>query len=150
MAENRIVWRGLTELEAALRNLPLDLVGRAHTTVLAHAEAARDQIAANYTRGKTGNLARGLTVRTYETHGVGGVLVIIRNRAHHAYLWEHGTGVMNDDHPSRNRETRKGYNRGSTAPARNFIPPAIRERREMRNELIAIVRAAGLTVSEDL
>ena len=128
--------RGLDELRDALRQLPADLTQEATAIVWAHAEAAQHKIAAAYPVN-TGNLRAGLTIDRrqagYSTSA------ILRNRAKHAYIYEHGSEM---------RYTDSGARRGKMPPGRVFIPIAVRHRQLMVHALTDLVRRAGFTVSD--
>ena len=106
--------------------------------VMAHAEEAQRQVLDNY-RGSdvTGNLIRGLTLA--RESAAYGVRAILKNRARHAYWYEHGTEM---------RRTSKGVSRGKMPAGHAFIPPVMRQRRLMVHALIQLVRRAGLVVHE--
>jgi len=135
-AHASIEMKGLDELRDALRQLPADLTQEATAIVWAHAEAAQQKIAAAYPVN-TGNLVRGLTIDRrqagYSTSA------ILRNRAKHAYIYEHGSEM---------RYTDAGVSRGKMPPGRVFIPIAVRHRHLMTSALIDLVRRAGFTVSD--
>lgn len=138
MSRNRLELQGLTELRTALRQLPAELVQEASAIVLAHAEQAQRDIRDGYPTGPTGNLKRGVTV--IRTTSRVTTAAIVRSRAPHAYIYEHGTTT---------RRTDRGANRGRMPEApveRRMIPKVIRLRRRMVDQLIALVRRAGFTV----
>jgi len=142
MAANRLQINGLDELRAALRAAPAELVRESAAIVLARAEAARDAMAALYPvrdygrLSGRGNLQKGLRVDTSSDFASASALV--RNTAKHAYIFENGTSP---------RRWANGKSTGSMAPGRVFIPTAIKHRRAMVAELIALVRSAGFEVS---
>lgn len=136
MANNRIVMSGLFELREALRNLPAHLRDEAQEIVQATAEGARDEIRDAYPE-VTGNLKRGLTLKA-EHGGQFGVSYLLRNRAKHSWLFEHG---------SQARHTDLGANRGSMPARPTFIPIVSRRRRDMYQSLIQLLEREGLTVT---
>jgi hypothetical protein len=92
------------------------------------ADAARAQaqaMASAYPVGPTGNLREGVSSErtTPFRH-------IVRNRAPHAHLYEHGTGT---------RRTRKGWHRGAMPAQHVWIPSAVRERTQMEDDLQALM-----------
>lgn len=126
---------GMEEFRQALRNLPPRLVDKASVIVTARAEFAASRIESGYPE-VSGNLKSKMTVRMEVSKS--GVVARIRNTAKHAYIYENGTQV---------RQTKKGQNRGAMPPGHVFIPTAIRERKEMVDQLIAMVRDEGLVVT---
>ena len=139
MSRNRIVFDGLDELRAQLRNLPAHLTDEANEIVSQTMEDAQREIVARYPSGPSGNLKRLVSiVRTAGGKFVAGG--VLRNRAPHAYLYEHGTQT---------RQTALGYNRGKMPPKPTFIPIVIRKRREMYTKLKAMLGGEGFTVTGD-
>src|SRR5688572_6115378 len=132
----RLQMEGLTQLQAALRALPEELVQDASAIVQAHATDAKQQIQAAYPEGPTGNLKRGVTVNTAASRG--GTAAIVRSRAPHAWMYENGSG---------SRQNRRGANRGRTPAAPTFIPIAMQALRRMVQALIDLVQKAGLVVT---
>jgi len=129
---------GIEAFRAALRSLPDDLRNEADVVVQAQADAMAREAQQAYPEGPTGNLRRGVTVRTLRSSY--SVAAQVRSRAPHAAIFETGT---------KNRRTDKGYNRGAMpqpAEADRFIPKAIRARRRLTSALIDIVRRAGFEV----
>jgi len=123
---------GLTELRAALRNLPEELTGEASAIVLAHAEEAQRRIESGYPQGPTGNLKRGVVTQRSSSRFTAGATVL--SRAKHAYLYEHGF-------------TRKGKNTARKTP-QAMIPIVVRVRAQMVRSLIQLVRSVGFEVNE--
>lgn len=132
---------GMMELRAALRNLPETLTAEAATIVDNAANQAKAEVYGAYPTGPTGNLKRGLRV----THNAGrrfGTQAIVRSGAPHASIFEFGT---------QRRTTDRGANRGRMPAAPEseaMIPIAMRVRRRMVRDLVALVRRAGFQVSE--
>ena len=133
MAHNRLRLDGLDALKAELRRMPAELASDAQRIVFETADEAAAQIIRNYPR-RTGRLREGVKVtHKPSTHGA---TAIVRNTAPHAAIYEIGTQA---------RHTELGANRGSMPPGNVFGPVAARERREMVNELIGLLRSAGAT-----
>lgn len=129
----------MDDFRAQLRALPETLAEQASTVVKTTATQVGQEVEANYPE-RTGNLKRGVRVTIEGSHL--GVRATVRSASPHAHLFERGTKV---------RETRSGANRGSMpqGPENELvIPRAIRARQRMTEQLIAIVREAGMTVSE--
>ena len=136
-----LTWIGLDELMAGLKNLPADLTELAEAIVTAAAESAAAEVKAAYPEGETGNLKRGVRVspmqggtRLEAKFGVGRV---VRSTAPHAWIFESGTQT---------RQTALGYNRGFMPGANIFVPVMQRHRREMYEDLTAVLEQAGLDV----
>jgi Bacteriophage HK97-gp10, putative tail-component len=132
----RVTWLGLEELKAALQQLPADLTELAGAIVAEAADGAAEEIRAAYPEGETGNLRRGVRVKTLAT-GAFSVARVVRSTAPHAHLFETGTQT---------RQTALGYHRGFMPGANIFVPVVSRRRRAMLEDLVAIVEQAGLDV----
>jgi hypothetical protein len=128
--------RGLQELRDALRRLPEELRDDARTVVKQEADDAATEIIAAYPE-RTGDLGDHVYVSTTANgrFGVGG---IVKNTAHHAWIFENGTQA---------RHTALGADRGAMPPGHVFIPIVIRHRAAMYAQLAAILRAHGLQVT---
>jgi hypothetical protein len=135
VAENQLRINGLTELRAALKALPPELVREAGVIVHAQADAAAREMTAAYPV-HTGNLRSHLRVE------LGGDAVSatarVRNTAKHAYIFEKGTGP---------RSWASGKSTGSMPAGAVFIPIAMQRRRIMLGALIDLVERSGLHVS---
>lgn len=143
----RIVWTGLDELRAELRNLPADLADEASAIVVDAAEGAKTEIVAAYERHRrTGNLAAHVKVEKRDI-GPYGAGVVVKSTARHAFLFEVGTQA---------RHTSTGANRGISPagggkpPGQIFVPIAIRRRRSMYERLKALLVRHGAEVSGDV
>lgn len=137
----RIEWDGLDEFRYALRQLPDALATEAGFIVTANAAAAAAAIQAGYPQGPTGHLKRGVSLQS--TRSAVATSAIVRSRAPHAWIFEHGTG---------NRRTNAGANRGrmpQPAASARMIPHVVHQRRIMMERLIALVRSAGFEVHDD-
>ena len=132
-----VTWIGLDELRAALLKLPADLTQLATAIVEQAADGAADEIRAAYPEGETGNLKKGVRVRTEQGRAPYTVRKVVRSTAPHATLFETGTQT---------RQTKKGANRGFMPGANIFVPVVVRRRREMDEDLIAVVEQAGIDV----
>jgi Bacteriophage HK97-gp10, putative tail-component len=144
VAENRLRLEGLTELRAAFQRLPREIQHEASVIVQAHAEEAKRRMAAAYPvrnygrlRGR-GNLRKGLTIES--RYDVTSAYAIVRNRAQHAYLYEHGT-------KPRKWWTKSKKKVGVMPAGHVFIPIAIQTRRHMVFAIVDLVRRAGFDVS---
>lgn len=138
MSNNQLRLDGLSELRAALRQLPAGLAKDGADRVEAATERARAALVRTYPHGDTGKLRAGVRSKI-ERSGVAVVGTVISSSPH-AHLWEFGT---------QNRHTRQGWNRGRSPShhREGLVPIAQRERRAMNGELVDIVRQAGFEVS---
>jgi len=135
-----LTWQGLDDLRDALRSLPDDLTASAGPIVLNHALEADRTIETDYPR-VTGNLKAGVRLEVANANRFG-VAARVRSGSPHASMFERGT---------KDRRTRRGWNRGSMPPAaynEAMIPAAIRVRGRMIGALIAMVRGYGLIVRD--
>ena len=124
-----------------LRALPAVMQREASVIVTAHAQRAVEEMRATYPvrnyglARQRGALVRGLRVdRNLDNFSSS---VIVRNRARHAYLFEHGTAT---------RHTAAGISRGAARPGKVFIPIAVRHRTAMTEALIRLVERQGFQV----
>lgn len=138
MSNNRLMFEGLEELRAALRDLPAELVGEASSIVMGAAEEASTAIVAAYPN-RTSNLRDHVTIST-QAAGRFGTAAVVKNTSKLAYIFENGTQA---------RHTSLGANRGSMPPGHVFIPRVIKARRRMYEHLKALLQRAGLVVSGD-
>lgn len=137
---NELKITGLTELRAALRQLPADLAREAGAIVMGHAEAAASHMAPGYAAHVyTGTLAGSLSVTKEEAYARFGARAVVRNTAPHAHWAEKGTTVRTT--------TKTKANRGAMRALKIFIPPAQRSRELMVHALMALVERAGFKVS---
>jgi len=125
--------RGLQEFKAALMELPTYLGARAAPMVVQHGREAQAAIVAAYPE-VTGNLRRGVRL-TVLASGPHGASVRVASTAPHAWLYEHG---------------RCRWGQVSNPPAFVLIPTMERTRRALYAQLGALMRNAGLTVSEGI
>lgn len=136
---NKLVWDGLNELKAQLREMPVELRDDASEIVDGTGEAAKADVIEAYAN-VTGNLDRG--VRLEKEQSPFGSIAVLMSNARHAYLYEFGT---------KPRYTGAGSYKG-VMPAKDkptFISIAVRHRREMYRKLVALLERAGLQVSGD-
>jgi hypothetical protein len=126
----KIEMKGLQELRDELRRLPADLTDEATHIVQTHAESAKQEIEAAYPTW-TGHLKAGLTISRVQATFT--TAAILRNRAKHAYIYEHGSEM---------RHTDSGAARGRMPPGHVFLPISGRWRALMIWDLIRLVRRA--------
>ena len=139
MTGNRVVWSGLEELKAALRQMPAALAQEGSAIVYAHARSAQQDIVAGYP-SVTGRLRGGVRV-TLEANARFGAGAVLKSAAPHAHLYEFGT---------KRRQTKRGWNRGVMPKApldKQAIPKIIRWRVRMYSQLAAMLERHGLKVS---
>lgn len=138
MASNRFRFDGLADLRADLRKLPEELRDDASQIVIDAADGAASDIVEDYPE-RTGKLKKGVKVqRLTGSRFFAGA--IVRNTAKHAFLWENGTQA---------RHTELGANRGAMPPGNVFVPNVLRRRRQMYDQLKALIASKGLTVTGD-
>jgi len=134
----RVLLQGNNELRDALGKLPEALNLEARAIVRTAAETTAAQLRSVYPQGGTGAMRRGVKVTTRDTTTT--VSAKVRSTTDEATYWEYGTQV---------RRTSQGFNRGAmpAATGRGLISLAQRNRRRMLDELVALVREAGFTVT---
>jgi hypothetical protein len=139
-ADNRIVWDGLRELRAQLRELPAHLTNEASGIVNATVQAAYTEIYNAYPEGETGNLRAGLTIGSGTMKASSralGANAVLYNNAKHAWIYDNGTGP-------RRSSTRTRL--GSMRPMHTFVRAAIKHRRAMYGRLAFMLEREGLIV----
>jgi hypothetical protein len=142
VSSNRLVFSGLEELKAQLRALPEDLADEASVIVQEHAQTAAAAVRAVYASHRDGgDLTEGVVVEI-NTWGRFGTSVVVRSKAKHAWLFDHGS-------QARHYITRHGVQHlTGRMPARpTFIPTMMRFRRAMYVALADMLRAHGLIVT---
>ncbi len=137
---SQVVWSGLEELKAQLRNLPADLTAEASGIVTDRAERAKQDIETSYPE-RTGNLRKGLRLGSGSNVGRFGASTVLKNTAKHAWIFENGTQA---------RHTDIGANRGAMPAGHIFIPIVIRQRRAMYADLKALIERHGFVVTGDV
>jgi len=129
---------GLNAFRAELRDHLVDLNDHAEAIVEHHAELAKAEIVQRYPI-RTGNLRRGVTIRRATSRGLFGRQVL--SRAPHAHLYD------NRRKGTKQRFTKRGANRGRMPPKDIAVPVAIRHRRLMEDDLIALLIRTGFEVT---
>jgi hypothetical protein len=120
-----VTWTGLDAYEAELAAWPADTADAAAEKVKARAQSAYEQIRANYPV-ITGQLRDGLTIRDTTPNPLQPKWTV-QNEVIYARIFESG-GMTSG---------------GPKAPGKAFVPTAMRERRAMKDEIIAVVKATG-------
>lgn len=137
---NRIVFDGMAELKAALRQLPEELRGEASNVVNATTNAAAVEIRTEYGKHRvSGRLQAGVVI-SHVNAGKYTAGAIVKNTAKIAGIFESGTQA---------RHTHLGLNRGSMPPGHVFVPVIVRRRRQMYETLKAMLVRKGFLVSGD-
>ena len=132
-----LVWSGLSELKADLRNLPHELAGEANHIVQAAANRAEADARAAYPV-RTGNLRDGMQQQVTDESEFG-VSIRVKNTAHHAWIFEYGTQARHH-----------GLKTWGPMPAGNvFVPAMEKNRRWMYDELTLMLLRHGLGVQGD-
>jgi Bacteriophage HK97-gp10, putative tail-component len=131
-------WDGLDEFKADLERLPEGLTTESDPIVATAAHEAASEIRAAYPT-RTGNLKKNVFVSRLDK-GKDFVGYIVKNSAPHAFIFENGTQA---------RHTSIGANRGAMPPGHVFVPAVIRRRRQMYEQLKALLVRHGLVVSGD-
>jgi hypothetical protein len=142
---SRVEWsREFEELKQALRVMPEHLAKEASNDVLGAANAMAVEVRTKYGRHRrVGNLQEGVEVRELKTKGEA-VGYEVRNKAPHAYIFEHGTEAR---HHASGQPT--GTMWGRTPPPHIFIPAAIKHRRQQYEEHKQMLVREGFVVSGD-
>jgi hypothetical protein len=130
-------WKGLAELQEALRNLPATLASEANGIVLDSAKTAISEM--RYPTGVKDELNKSLTVEVAAS-GPFGAKAIAKNTSKLAVIFERGSMV---------RHTALGWNRGRMPAGNIFIPAVLRNRARMYERLKALLVEQGLKVSGD-
>jgi len=134
----RVIWSGLAEFKAELRNLPPTLTAEGDMITRRVAFAAAAAVRADYASHRfSGNLAEHVAVIDL-AHGRFGTGYAVRARARHSHLFEFGTEA---------RHTSLGWDRGIAPPGNIFVPQMQRHRVLLYQQLAAMMRSEGLTVT---
>ena len=120
-----VTWTGLDAYERELAAWPAETADAAAETVKARAQSAYAQIRANYPV-VTGKLRDGLTIRDTSPSPLQPKWTV-QNEVVYARIFESGGATSG----------------GPKAPGKVFVPTSMRERRAMKDELIALVKATG-------
>uniref|UniRef100_A0A6M3JS03 Putative tail protein n=1 Tax=viral metagenome TaxID=1070528 RepID=A0A6M3JS03_9ZZZZ len=133
-----VTWEGMAEFRAALRATPEHLRDEAVGITANTAHTAAQEIVDEYPT-VTGNLKDGVKTAQMTT-GNYGAGYIVKSTAPHAHLYEFGTQA---------RQTDLGANRGAMPAKHTVIQVAVRRRRQMHDELAAMLRREGFEVTGD-
>jgi len=140
VSDNRLMLDGLAETIEQLRSLPAELAGEASGIVTNAGEGAMSDM--HYPR-RSGDLADHLKLEKVSA-GQYGAGVVVKNTSKLALLFENGT-------EARHYFTVNGVRKetGRMPPGHVFIPAVVRRRREMYEQLKAMLERHGLEVSGD-
>ncbi len=133
------VFDGLDELRAALRSLPADLAAEATTIVQQAAVGAKADMQYPATAAE---LTEHLVVDTVDG-GPYGAAARVRNTSRMAFWFENGTEARH--YITKAHGVR--HELGRMLPGHYFLPPVIRRRAAMYQQLKALVERHGLTVT---
>ena len=125
MANNRLVITGIEDY----RNIPRELASAADPIIRAGADRARAKVQAAYPV-VTGRLRRGVVVETRGTSDAGVADAVVRSTAPYAEIFEFGS-------------QRAGGQRARST----FLPITATERHATTRAIVALVKAAGFTVT---
>lgn len=146
MSGNQIVWNGLEELRAQLRNLPADCAEEASGIVDEAAREAQATIEAGYPV-VSGRLRAGLRV-THVHEGKYAAGAVLKNTAKHAWLYDNGSEARHYVSGGGARHA-TGKMWGRRPPTHLFVRTVIRARRRMYEKLKGLLTRKGFTVSGD-
>lgn len=145
---------GLDELRRALLELPAHLQAEAEASVMRAAQQTASEVRAAYqSRRSSGDtytvkggvkkarrhLADSVEVKT-RSRETGAAVARVAVTAPHAAWFEFGT---------QNRQWEGGKSTGSSPARPTLIPAAVRDRKQMIEELIGVVERAGLKVTRN-
>lgn len=134
---NRLTYDGMEEFKAALRQLPVELSRDGGDIVVRRSQEALDEIVEQYqNHSHSGNLASHVRLEVQQQSA--GARAVLKSTAKHAVIFENGTQV---------RKNAAGKNLGAMPPAHIFVPTARRKRAEMVEDLVDLLKRAGLEVS---
>jgi hypothetical protein len=144
VANNRIVWSGLEELKAELRNLPADLTKEASNEVRSAANGAAVKIRTAYGKHRrTGNLQESVEV-DQKSEGRFSAAMVVKSTSPIAWLFDNGSQAR---HWASGKST--GQMWGRTPPTHVFVRTVMQARREMYEKLKAMLVRHGLMVQGD-
>jgi hypothetical protein len=133
MAKTHVVWKGLTELQTLLTQLPDTATGETAKLAEAAANGAAVDIRGAYPV-RTGRLRDRVKVAPLRSRSRRSVGVAVTNTAPHAHLFEFGTQA---------RHTSIGASRGSMPPGNVFIPRILSARRRLYEQIKNLLTRLG-------
>lgn len=158
MSGTRMVFTGLAELKAALRNLPAELAGEASHLIEGAANAAAADIKAQYHVRTTnlnstslkapGGLRDGVVV-THFDKGKFHPGAIVKSTAPHAWLYDNGSQARHYI-TAGGTPHETGAMWGRTAPTHVFVRALIKNRHRMYQQLKDLLVRKGLVVTGDV
>jgi len=135
-----VSWSNLDAFYKELLALPETLRGEANAILLESAQAAKAEISAAYPDTGTGNLRRGLVLTPARGRLFAGA--ILRNRAPHAWIYEHGTKLRR---LLGHGMYRAGTERGASPAHNTFHPIAEAHQRAAVRAIVDLEYAHGAT-----
>lgn len=136
-------WEGLDTLYAALRKLPTELRDDAAAIIENAADRAYTAIYQEYGI-KSGDLRSHLSIDP-PSRTLYGASVLLKNTAHHAWLWDNGTEARHYTTSGGKRHA-TGQMWGKSAPPHTFVKHASKSRLLMYQELSDMITKHGLGV----
>jgi hypothetical protein len=137
-----MIWEGLDEFRAALRQLPAELTAEASHIVQGTANAAIVDMRAEYPEGEL----RDKLFQSGVDRGTYGTGILIKNASGWAWHWDHGTKLRHT-HGGARQGHGTGAEWGGGAPPHTFGRIMAQQRRLMYEQLKAMMESHGLTVT---
>lgn len=145
MAHNRLVFSGLEELKAELRNLPAELTDEAVQIGDETVNGVASTIRGIYSKHRvSGNLVEGVRVLR-ESSGRFGMRFVVKSTAPHAWLFDNGS-VARHYMTIHGKKHSTGRMWGRSAPTHAFVRTAMAARRVMYERLADLLRNKGFEV----
>jgi hypothetical protein len=139
-----VEWTGLAELKEELRSLPGDASVEASHLIEGIANGAATDIKAVYGAHRvTGHLQESVVIER-QSAGAFGTAIVVKSTDPMAWLFDNGSQAR---HWASGKST--GQMWGKTPPTHAFVQIMIRARRQMYEQLTALLVRKGLVVSGD-
>jgi hypothetical protein len=135
-----VTWSGLDELKVALALMPAALTDEAIPIITDTADRALADMQSEYPEGELTQMLTQAPIAAGPFFGG----VRVRNGSGFAWMWDHGT---QERHWARGKGT--GAEWGKTHPPHTFARVMAQQRRQMYEQLKAMLERAGLVVSGD-
>lgn len=142
MSHNRLVFEGLDELRAALRQLPAELTVEASRIVEGAANGAAAEMKSGYPPGE---LRDGVTVTQFH-QGLFSAGMILKNRSPLGFLWDNGSEARHYITVRGNRHA-TGKMWGRRPAPHTFVRAMSKARRLMWRQLKDLLTRRGLLVT---
>jgi len=137
-AAAQFVFHGAEEFRAMLREMGAAFADDAYTLAVTEIETAEANVKAAYAVAD-GDLVEGVTVIKKKTRT--GVSVTLKNKAHHAWLYDNGSVT---------RQNRRGANRGRMPAKHVFDREMVLARKRFVENIKAMMVRRGLKVTGDV